>query len=62
MQIRPPNAGQSVIEHCRWRRPGARDTHVAWRQVHFAAKPASHGFAVGTPKGSDFAAGKVLVY
>ena len=27
----------------------------------FGPKPASHGFAVGTPKGSDFGSGKVGV-
>ena len=31
------------------------------RHCRFDPKPASHGFAVGTPKGSDFGPGKVGV-
>ncbi len=37
----------------------AWETQASWRHGRFGAKPASHGFAVGTPKGSDFAPGKV---
>ncbi len=34
---------------------------ATWRHCHFGPKPASHGFAVGTPKGSDFGPVKVGV-
>jgi hypothetical protein len=37
----------------------AWETQASWRHGRFGAKPASHGFAVGTPKGSDFAPRKV---
>ena len=37
----------------------AWETQASWHRGRFGAKPASHGFAVGTPKRSDFAPGKV---
>ena len=39
----------------------AWETQASWHRGRFGAKPASHGFAVGTPKGSDFAPVKVGV-
>jgi hypothetical protein len=39
----------------------AWETQASCRHGHFGPKPASHGFAVGTPKGSDFGPGKVGV-
>jgi hypothetical protein len=51
MDIRPRNGWPLLIEPCWMRRPGARETQVAWRQVHFAPKSA--------PQHRDFGAGKV---
>lgn len=51
-ELRRPTAVTSFAAGLAWMNQASR------RHCHFGLKPASHGSAVGTPKGSDFRPGK----